>query len=182
MYGGFGQPRVNQPEPEYSPSTLIIFYDAGIGKEPLLKAIEDYHATVIYDLKIMKSITIKIPDGTNIEDAINYFLSMMVDLPQQNYPNVDNMTYEELLELEERIGKVSNGLTDEEIKKLKHEKFIKYKYLDDKCIICQYIFKELESIVVLPCKHCFHFSCLKPWISKEHHCPLCKKNIREEEK
>ena len=73
MYGGFGQPRVNQPEPEYSPSTLIIFYDAGIGKEPLLKAIEDYHATVIYDLKIMKSITIKIPDGTNIEDAINYF-------------------------------------------------------------------------------------------------------------
>ena len=116
------------------------------------------------------------------EDAINYFLSMMVDLPQQNYPNVDNMTYEELLELEERIGKVSNGLTDEEIKKLKHEKFIKYKYLDDKCIICQYIFKELESIVVLPCKHCFHFPCLKPWISKEHHCPLCKKNIREEEK
>ena len=116
------------------------------------------------------------------EDAINYFLSMMIDLPQQHYPNVDNMTYEELLELEERIGKVSNGLTDEETKKLKHEKFIKYKYLDDKCIICQYIFKELETIVVLPCKHCFHFSCLKPWISKEHHCPLCKRNIREEEK
>ena len=116
------------------------------------------------------------------EDAINYLLSMMMDFPQQQYPNVDNMTYEELLELEERIGKVSNGLTEEEIKKLKHEKFIKYKYLDDKCIICQYNFKELESIVVLSCKHCFHFSCLKPWITKEHYCPLCKTNIREEEK
>ena len=67
----FGQPAVNQPE--YSSSTLIIFYDVGVGKEPLLKAIEDYHATIIYDLKIMKSITIKIPEGTNIEDAINYF-------------------------------------------------------------------------------------------------------------
>ena len=69
----FGQPRVKQRQPEYSPSTLIIFYDGGVGKEPLLKAIEDYHASVIYDLKTMNSITIKIPEGTNIEDAINYF-------------------------------------------------------------------------------------------------------------
>lgn len=116
------------------------------------------------------------------EDAINYLLSMMMDFPQQQYPNVDNMTYEELLELEERIGKVSNGLTEEEIKKLKHEKFIKYKYLEDKCIVCQYDFKELETIVALPCKHCFHFPCIKPWITTQHHCPLCKKNIRNEDK
>ena len=116
------------------------------------------------------------------EDAINYLLSMMVDLPQQQYPNVDNMTYEELLELEEKMGKVSNGLTDEEIKQLKHEKFIKYKYLEDKCIVCQYDFKELETIVALPCKHCFHFPCIKPWITNQHHCPLCKKNIRKEDK
>ena len=116
------------------------------------------------------------------EDAINYLLSMMVDLPQQQYPNVDNMTYEELLELEEKMGKVSNGLTDDEIKQLKHEKFIKYKYLEDKCIVCQYDFKELETIVALPCKHCFHFPCIKPWITTQHHCPLCKKNIRNEDK
>ena len=116
------------------------------------------------------------------EDAINYLLSIMADLPSQQYPNVDNMTYEELLELEEKIGKVSNGLTDEEIKQLKHEKFIKYKYLEDKCIVCQYDFKELETIVALPCKHCFHFPCIKPWITNQHHCPLCKKNIRNEDK
>ena len=106
------------------------------------------------------------------EDAINYLLSMMVDLPQQQYPNVDNMTYEELLELEEKIGKVSNGLTDEKIKKLKNEKFIKFKYLEDKCIVCQYDFKELETIFALPCKHCFRFPCIKQWISNQHHCPL----------
>ena len=62
----------NQKVPQYSPSTLIIFYDAEIGK-PLLKAIEEYHAQIIYDLKMMNSITIKIPEGTNIEDAIKYF-------------------------------------------------------------------------------------------------------------
>ena len=69
----FRQPNINQNEPQYSPSTLIIFYDVTVGKEPLLKAIEDYHATVIYDLQIMKSISIKIPDGCKIEDAIEYF-------------------------------------------------------------------------------------------------------------
>ena len=62
-----------QKEQKYSPNVLIIFYDATIGKEPLLKAIDDYHATVIYDLKIMKSISIKIPENTKIEDAIEYF-------------------------------------------------------------------------------------------------------------
>ena len=95
-------------------------------------------------------------------------------------PNVDEMTYEQLLELEEQMGNVSNGLTDEEIKALKHDKFIKNKYLEDKCIICQYNFKELEPVVGLPCKHCFHFNCLKPWIEKQHYCPLCKSNIRKE--
>ena len=63
----------NQKVPQYSPSTLIIFYDAEIGKEPLLKAIEEYHSQIIYDLKMMNSITIKIPEGANIEDAIKYF-------------------------------------------------------------------------------------------------------------
>ena len=59
--------------PGFSPKTLIIFYDGTIGKEPLKKAIEDYHANIVYDLKNMNSITITIPDGTKIEDAIEYF-------------------------------------------------------------------------------------------------------------
>jgi|JI61114BRNA_FD_contig_41_4900474_length_777_multi_2_in_0_out_0_2 hypothetical protein len=32
--------------------------------------------------------------------------------------NPDNMTYEELLQLEERIGNVSKGLTEEQLKQL----------------------------------------------------------------
>jgi len=116
-------------------------------------------------------------DFDNYEDEIN-------DPGNSNnnslYPNVDQMTYEQILELEEQIGNISNGLSDEEMKHLKREKYIKYKYLDDKCIICQYAFKELETIVVFPCNHCFHFPCIKPWLSTQHHCPLCKKDIRKE--
>ena len=118
-----------------------------------------------------------------INDLADELEEAAVDLDQNldfAQPNVDEMTYEQLLELEEQMGSVSNGLTEEEIKSLKHDKFIKNKYLEDKCIICQYNFMELESIVGLSCKHCFHFACLKPWIEKQHYCPLCKSNIRKE--
>ena len=118
-----------------------------------------------------------------INDLADELEEADVDLDQNldfAQPNVDEMTYEQLLELEEQMGSVSNGLTEDEIKSLKHDKFIKNKYLEDKCIICQYNFMELESIVGLSCKHCFHFACLKPWIEKQHYCPLCKSNIRKE--
>lgn len=118
-------------------------------------------------------------DNFNNEDEMNDPLD---NSNNQLYPNVDQMTYEQILELEEQIGNISNGLTDEEMKHLKREKFIKYKYLDDKCIICQYTFKELETIVVFPCNHCFHFPCIKPWLSTQHYCPLCKKDVRQEKK
>ena len=63
----------NNPQPEYSSNVLIIFYDESIGKDPLLKAIKEFNATIIYDLKIMKSITIKIPEDKKIEEAIDFF-------------------------------------------------------------------------------------------------------------
>ena len=53
----------------YSPNVLIIFYDL---KEPLLKAINDYNASIIYDLKIMKSITIKIPENKKLKMLLNF--------------------------------------------------------------------------------------------------------------
>lgn len=134
------------------------------------------------NLENSNDLSINFDNSLEREEAINNLLSMMMDIPRQEYPNVDNMTYEELLELEEKMGKVSNGLTEDEIKNLKQEKFIKNKYSEDKCIICQYNFKELENIVILPCKHCFHFPCIQPWITTQHHCPLCKKNIRNEDK
>ena len=117
---------------------------------------------------------LNLDDPIDREESLNYLLNMAMELRNQEYPIVDNMTYEELLALEEKIGNVSTGLTDEQIKLLKHEKFIKYKYLEDKCIICQFDFKELENVVVLPCKHCFHFACLKPWVQKQNNCPMCK--------
>ena len=109
----------------------------------------------------------------------NYIMSMILNshLQRENdYPNVDNMSYEELLALEERIGNVNNGLNDEQIKKLKRDYFDKKKY-NDLCIICQNNFKDKEKVIVISCKHCFHEDCIVPWLKNKKQCPFCKSEV-----
>ena len=62
-----------QPAPQFSPTNLIISIDTNIGKEPLKRAIEEYHAEILYDYNIIPSMAIKIPPEKNIEDAIQFF-------------------------------------------------------------------------------------------------------------
>ena len=57
----------------YSMTTLIILYDGQVGKEPLLQAIHACGATVVYDYRSFSGMAIRIPDGTDIHDAIPYF-------------------------------------------------------------------------------------------------------------
>ena len=114
------------------------------------------------------------------EIMMNYLMSMLMGLRQreENYPNVDNMSYEELLALEERMGNVSKGLTKEQIDKLPRDKFSKSKYADDKCIICQYEFKNYEKVIALSCKHCFHPDCIEEWLKNQKACPYCKSEVK----
>ena len=140
--------------------------------EKMMKELDDFR-------KQNEDLEKKINDiAEELDEAGGLDLSGSLSVGQ---PNVDEMTYEQLLELEEQMGSVANGLTEEEIKNLKYDKYVKDKYSEDKCIICQYNFIELEAIVGLPCKHFFHFNCLKPWVDKQHYCPLCKTNIRKED-
>lgn len=63
-----------EDNPEFvSMTNLIISYDEEIGKEPLLAAVKAYKAELIYDYSIITAIAIKIPEGTDIHDAIEYF-------------------------------------------------------------------------------------------------------------
>lgn len=112
----------------------------------------------------------------------NYLLSIMMQMREEsesnNYPNPDNMTYEELLELEEKIGSVSKGLNKEKIDSIQVVKFRKKDYPEDKCIICQYEFKEWEKVKLLKCKHCFHPECIDQWLMNQKVCPFCKEEVK----
>jgi hypothetical protein len=95
-------------------------------------------------------------------------------------PNPDNMTYEELLALEDKVGSVSKGLTKNQIKKIPVVNFSKFKFknFDSKCAVCQYDFNEGEKVTKLTCNHLFHAPCVDEWLLKNKVCPICKKEIK----
>ena len=101
------------------------------------------------------------------------------DIIDQLYPDPDKMTYEQLLELEEKVGSVSKGLSKKQIKKI--PKIIqnknKFKGDDNKCVVCQYEFKNGENVTKLSCGHLFHSECVDTWLSKNKVCPMCHKEI-----
>ena len=76
-----------------------------------------------------------------------------------------------------------NGLTAEEISRIKKEKYrssiVNYPTVDDMCIICLEGFEEEEDIRRLPgCKHAFHPNCIENWLSQSSVCPICRSDIK----
>ncbi|XP_042479126.1 uncharacterized protein LOC122060041 isoform X2 [Macadamia integrifolia] len=98
--------------------------------------------------------------------------------------DIDNMSYEELLELGDRIGYVSNGLKEDEI--LRCLRKSKNMIMDDlpstllsepewKCSVCQEEYEADDAEVgKLDCGHSFHICCIKKWLVRKNACPVCK--------
>ncbi|KAK2368063.1 RING-type E3 ubiquitin transferase [Trifolium repens] len=102
--------------------------------------------------------------------------------------DIDGMSYEELLALGERIGKVNTGASDEIItSQLKTKLYIPYSpsMIDlnelppddeeiDTCMICQDAYKYQENIGTIQCGHEFHVDCISKWLKLKNQCPICK--------
>ncbi|XP_076915892.1 E3 ubiquitin-protein ligase MBR2-like [Bidens hawaiensis] len=93
--------------------------------------------------------------------------------------DVDNMSYEELLALEERIGDVNTGLSEEVIlKSMKQRKHIALMAILtqklEPCCICQEDYATDDNIGSLDCGHDFHTDCIKQWLAQKNICPICK--------
>ncbi|OIW05281.1 hypothetical protein TanjilG_03670 [Lupinus angustifolius] len=101
--------------------------------------------------------------------------------------DIEDMSYEDLLALGDRIGKVSTGLSEETISaELKMKTYVTPAAVinleepasedqeSDSCIICQDEYKDEENIVVLRCDHEYHADCLKKWLLVKNVCPVCK--------
>ncbi|XP_076929782.1 uncharacterized protein LOC143594335 [Bidens hawaiensis] len=100
--------------------------------------------------------------------------------------DIDNMSYEELLALEDEIGVVSTALSEEELSKCL--KIGVYKKLhinecklrgnwclnDTKCSICQEEFMSGDEIGSMRCDHGYHAACINQWLRLKNWCPVCK--------
>ena len=73
--------------------------------------------------------------------------------------DVDEMSYEQLLELGEKIGKVSKGLSEQQFQKL--ERVVCS--VADKCLICQDSLIIGAECIKLKCGHIYDTDCLKSW-------------------
>ncbi|GET88824.1 hypothetical protein, conserved [Leishmania tarentolae] len=110
--------------------------------------------------------------------------------------DIDDMTYEELLELEERIGNVSKGVTPALIDSCMVP-LQGTSAESDTCAICQ---EELSStsttsttgaaptttslsgtdevcVKLLNCPHVFHKVCINRWLTQNKTCPICKVEV-----
>ncbi|CAL9149222.1 unnamed protein product [Musa hybrid cultivar] len=101
--------------------------------------------------------------------------------------DIDNMSYEELLVLEEKIGTVSTALTEEALSRcLKRSNYMPaslisgFSGLDEagaKCSICQEEFVVGDELGELACEHAYHVKCIHQWLGLKNWCPICKASV-----
>eukprot|EP01080_Neovahlkampfia_damariscottae_P012000 gene12000-5400_t len=101
---------------------------------------------------------------------------------QTRSPNNQNNnigeSYEDLLQLQERLGSVPKGAKKEDIENTTSQFKLRKLFKDqDTCVICYEEFKIGESVRKLPCLHLFHSNCIDEWLQQSRNCPLCKKDI-----
>ncbi|KAK1883937.1 E3 ubiquitin-protein ligase RNF165, partial [Dissostichus eleginoides] len=98
-------------------------------------------------------------------------------------------SYEELLQLEDRLGSVSRGAVQTTIERFTFpHKYKKRKPqhlktgeeeetdVDEKCTICLSMLEDKED-VRLPCMHLFHQGCVDQWLATSRKCPICRVDI-----
>ncbi|KAJ6751219.1 hypothetical protein OIU85_001715 [Salix viminalis] len=112
-------------------------------------------------------------------DPFYHGMAEMHDRHRDMRLDVDNMSYEELLALEERIGDVSTGLTEETILKLlKQERHMPINTESpadlEPCCICQEEYAAGDDMGIIDCGHDFHTDCIKRWLMQKNLCPICK--------
>lgn len=99
--------------------------------------------------------------------------------------DIDNMSYEELLALGDKMGTVSTGLTEEQLLTSVKRNF----YIhappnkgigcgsdDFKCSICQEEYAGGDERGTLHCDHHYHLVCIQQWLRLKNWCPICKAN------
>ncbi|XP_036444316.1 E3 ubiquitin-protein ligase RNF165 isoform X3 [Colossoma macropomum] len=101
-------------------------------------------------------------------------------------------SYEELLQLEDRLGSVSRGAIQTTIErftfphKYKKRKPVEMKLcedeeesdVDEKCTICLSMLEDGEDVRRLPCMHLFHQACVDQWLATSRKCPICRVDIQ----
>jgi len=113
--------------------------------------------------------TILIVEGRSSSTA----LAFIAPLPSRD------LTYEEMMELQELIGNHEKGLTREQIDAIPCQSFTKRggctgNSSEEVCTICLSEYELDDAQRVMRCGHVFHRECVDVWLGDHNSCPLCK--------
>ncbi|KAF8395202.1 hypothetical protein HHK36_019145 [Tetracentron sinense] len=112
-----------------------------------------------------------------VDRSVMYGSRNLFDQHRDMRLDIDNMSYEELLALGERIGNVSTGLSEDLISKCLMETVncsSDQIQEEGNCSICLEQYKNREEVGVLKCGHDYHAGCIKKWLLIKNVCPICK--------
>eukprot|EP00941_MAST-03F_sp_MAST-3F-sp1_P004756 g4756.t1 len=95
--------------------------------------------------------------------------------------DLDEMNYEEILELEHQLGdvKLERWARRAESVIAKLPVSVLKSDSSDVCLVCQMSYEEGDELMHLPCKHNYHSECIKIWLRQKSTCPVCKSDIEE---
>ncbi|EPY33229.1 hypothetical protein STCU_02399 [Strigomonas culicis] len=94
--------------------------------------------------------------------------------------DIDNMSYEELLDLEERMGSVSKGIKPDQIPRFLTKTT---EPTEGSCTVCLGEWPLAAEETPMPCvklntcSHVFHEDCITHWLESSKLCPVCKQEV-----
>jgi hypothetical protein len=155
-------------------------YEDNISEPPIYP---NESSSEIYLRKINNTVPHTIIRRRNNErrNAINVDMAMdsdtLLDYLQNNLGglprvNLGNREFED----------VKTPLKQEVLKNMPKQQFknLKENAKNVNCSICLEDFKDTEDVMILPCEHLFHESCIVPWLGQNSHkCPLCRSDCGE---
>ncbi|KAG6515161.1 probable E3 ubiquitin-protein ligase RHG1A [Zingiber officinale] len=121
----------------------------------------------------------RILEGPQVFESAVHWVRHSHDRYRDMRMDIDDMSYEELLALGERIGNVNCGLSEEKILSgLRQRKYISSSLEPsedaEQCSICREEYVEGQELSRLDCDHDFHTVCIKKWLGIKNLCPICK--------
>nr|XP_004512213.2 E3 ubiquitin-protein ligase MBR2-like isoform X1 [Cicer arietinum] len=127
--------------------------------------------------------------SVRVEDLLMLDYSIVLNLldSQERVDQINNSEdwpYEMVLALEEQMGRVETGLTEQEImnyieQEVFHSTELGTSTHNETCTICQEDYVDGERIGRLDCRHIYHLDCIKQWLAVKNVCPICKQTALE---
>lgn len=112
----------------------------------------------------------------------NIFEHLLQSMSLQRHQNVDDMSYEHLLELFGDGNENRNlAATPHIISSLPASTISNPLELPEEkrqCVICMEEYERGDERTMLPCWHGFHKQCINRWLSSKGSCPVCKTEVR----